>query len=379
MRTEARQFTPRDDAGDRARGAGAAARPAAARAGGAGRPAAGHARHRARIAAHAAPAAARRHAGAWCWSCATTCWRANSTSMRCKAHPATPPALAEMQQRAARAGRRDRRAGRRAAAGPRSPTPCDDRRPRAGRACRLDAKTRRAARRRRGPTPALLARGLASRIGHINDEVLRLVALARGERRARPRGGARQLADVREPHRRGRCRPSSRCGAGTRRRCAMRSAPRSRWPAGYAIAVALPWGSHDYWILLTIVVVLRGSLSQTLERRNSRVAGTLLGCVLAVALLSAHPARAGAAGRRRPWRRPSRTASRCGATSSPRWPPRCSAWCRRTCSTPARARPSRCVERVADTLIGAAPGLGLLLRAALVGAQRRFPRWSRAR
>jgi uncharacterized membrane protein YccC len=35
--------------------------------------------------------------------------------------------------------------------------------------------------------------------------------------------------------------------------------------------------------------VLRGSLAQTLERRNSRVAGTLLGCVLAVALLSAHP------------------------------------------------------------------------------------------
>ena len=37
------------------------------------------------------------------------------------------------------------------------------------------------------------------------------------------------------------------------------------------------------------MVVLRGSLSQTLERRNSRVAGTLLGCVFAVALLAAHP------------------------------------------------------------------------------------------
>jgi len=39
---------------------------------------------------------------------------------------------------------------------------------------------------------------------------------------------------------------------------------------------------------LTIVVVLRGSLAQTLERRNSRVAGTLMGCILAGALLSAH-------------------------------------------------------------------------------------------
>src|SRR5439155_26549410 len=56
----------------------------------------------------------------------------------------------------------------------------------------------------------------------------------------------------------------------------------------YAIALALPWGTHDYWILLTIVVVLRGSLAQTLERRNSRVLGTLMGCVLAGALLSAH-------------------------------------------------------------------------------------------
>src|SRR5205085_10827271 len=52
--------------------------------------------------------------------------------------------------------------------------------------------------------------------------------------------------------------------------------------------LALPWGSHEYWILLTIAVVLRGSLAQTLERRNSRVAGTLLGCVIAGALLYGH-------------------------------------------------------------------------------------------
>ena len=56
---------------------------------------------------------------------------------------------------------------------------------------------------------------------------------------------------------------------------------------GYAVTVHLPWGTHPYWVLLTIVVVLRGSLAQTLERRNLRVAGTLLGCVLAVAVLAA--------------------------------------------------------------------------------------------
>src|SRR5690606_13936319 len=46
------------------------------------------------------------------------------------------------------------------------------------------------------------------------------------------------------------------------------------------------WATHHYWILLAVVVVLRGSLAHTLERRNSRVAGTALGCVLASAILA---------------------------------------------------------------------------------------------
>ncbi len=58
--------------------------------------------------------------------------------------------------------------------------------------------------------------------------------------------------------------------------------------SAYALSFALPWHAHDYWILLTIVVVLRGSLAQTLERRNSRVLGTLLGCLLAAGLLWGH-------------------------------------------------------------------------------------------
>jgi uncharacterized membrane protein YccC len=139
-----------------------------------------------------------------------------------------------------------------------------------------------------GPTPAMLARGLASRIGHINDEVLRLVALARGD--VEP-----DLAVV---------RANWQMFVSPTEWSLMPFLTLWRWDApplrhairaalavatGYAIAVMLPWGSHDYWILLTIVVVLRGSLSQTLERRDSRVAGTLLGCVLAVALLSTHP------------------------------------------------------------------------------------------
>lgn len=139
-----------------------------------------------------------------------------------------------------------------------------------------------------GPTPAMLARGIANRIGHINDEVQNLSALARGER-------APDLAVV---------RASWQMFVSPTRWSIRPFLALWRWDApplrhairaalaiatGYAIAVAMPWGSHDYWILLTIVVVLRGSLAQTLERRNHRVAGTMFGCVIAVAVLSLHP------------------------------------------------------------------------------------------
>lgn len=136
-------------------------------------------------------------------------------------------------------------------------------------------------------SPAVLARGLASRVGLINDETLRLFALARGE--AEP-----DLALVRTTWQMF-VSPTAwswRPFVALWRWDAppLRHAIRAALAIGtaYAVSLALPWGTHDYWILLTIVVVLRGSLAQTLERRNSRVAGTLMGCILAGALLSAH-------------------------------------------------------------------------------------------
>ncbi|VWX62185.1 Uncharacterized membrane protein YccC [Burkholderiales bacterium 8X] len=139
-----------------------------------------------------------------------------------------------------------------------------------------------------GPSAAVLARGLASRIGHINDEVIRLAGMARGE--VEPdlqvvRANWQMFVSPTDWS----LRPFFalwRWDAPPLRH-AIRAA--LAVALGYGIAVLLPWGSHDYWILLTIVVVLRGSLSQTLERRNHRVAGTLMGCVLAVGLLSTHP------------------------------------------------------------------------------------------
>ena len=132
----------------------------------------------------------------------------------------------------------------------------------------------------------LLARGLADRMGHINDEALRLIALARGD-------VVPDLAVVRvywqmfvspttwswQPLK------SLWHWDAPPLRHAVRAA--LAMGVGYAVTVHLPWGTHPYWVLLTIVVVLRGSLAQTLERRNLRVAGTLLGCVLAVAVLAA--------------------------------------------------------------------------------------------
>ena len=131
----------------------------------------------------------------------------------------------------------------------------------------------------------MLARGLADRVGHLDDETLRLIALARGD-------VSPDLALVRATWQMF-VSPTTwswkpflslwRWDAPPLRH-ALRAA--MAIATGYAISLALPWGTHPYWVLLTITVVLRGSLAQTLERRNSRVFGTLLGSLLAGGLIS---------------------------------------------------------------------------------------------
>lgn len=56
--------------------------------------------------------------------------------------------------------------------------------------------------------------------------------------------------------------------------------------SAYFLARALPGASHPQWLVLSVAVVLRGNLEQTLSRRNMRIAGTLLGCALVVALIA---------------------------------------------------------------------------------------------
>ena len=137
------------------------------------------------------------------------------------------------------------------------------------------------------PCPAVLTRGLASRMGYLNDDTLHLIALARGE----------EEPDV------GLVRTNWQLFVSPTvwswqpfyalwrwQAAPLRHAIRASLAIGtaYLIALATPWGTHDYWIFLTIVVVLRGSLAQTLDRRNSRVLGTLIGCIVVGLLLYLH-------------------------------------------------------------------------------------------
>ncbi len=52
----------------------------------------------------------------------------------------------------------------------------------------------------------------------------------------------------------------------------------------YVLGQFLPWNAHPYWLVLSVAVVLRGNLEQTLSRRNERIIGTVIGCLLVLAL-----------------------------------------------------------------------------------------------
>ena len=167
----------------------------------------------------------------------------------------------------------------------RRPRPFASHRPRLARIAEASEATTPATEPHEGrPSAAIVARSLASRIGYLDDEAQRLIALARGD--SEP-----DVAIVQTAWRmfvsptRWSIRPFLslwRWDAPPLRH-AIRAA--LAIATGYLVTVILPWGSHPYWILLTIVVVLRGSLAQTLERRNARVVGTLIGGLLAQALL----------------------------------------------------------------------------------------------
>jgi uncharacterized membrane protein YccC len=138
------------------------------------------------------------------------------------------------------------------------------------------------------PDAAALLHSMANRIGHLHDEAARMVALARGD--ARP-----ELAAVRTQWQLF-VSPTAwswkpLLGQLSWRAPMLRYAMRATLAvgAGYLVAMNLPWAGHGYWVLFSIVVVMRGNLAQTVQRRNARVVGTVLGCLLVMALLATRP------------------------------------------------------------------------------------------
>ena len=49
---------------------------------------------------------------------------------------------------------------------------------------------------------------------------------------------------------------------------------------GLLIGHWLPYAAHSYWIVLTIVIILRPTFSMTRQRRADRIIGTIIGCVV---------------------------------------------------------------------------------------------------
>jgi uncharacterized membrane protein YccC len=60
--------------------------------------------------------------------------------------------------------------------------------------------------------------------------------------------------------------------------------------AGAVVAQSLGDERHGNWVLLTIAVVMRAGYGMTKQRRDDRVIGTLIGCVIAASLVSYLPA-----------------------------------------------------------------------------------------
>lgn len=135
-------------------------------------------------------------------------------------------------------------------------------------------------------TPArhALVPALVHRLRRLQGEVGQLVALTHG--------GDDTLPLSREQLR-GFAAPESWSLAALRRHLTPRS-PVMRHALRYSLALGcayyvarlLPWTSHPQWLVISVAVVLRGNLAQTLARRNLRLLGTALGCLLVVGLVA---------------------------------------------------------------------------------------------
>ncbi|MGH8822108.1 MAG: FUSC family protein, partial [Rhodoferax sp.] len=138
------------------------------------------------------------------------------------------------------------------------------------------------------PDADALLHSMANRIGHLHNETIRMARLARGDEPP-------ALAQVRLQWQLF-VSPTQWTLQPLKLQLAWH-APVLRYAlratlavaVGYLLSLHLPWQGHGYWVMLTTAVVMRGNLAQTVQRRNARVAGTLLGCLLVAGLLTLHP------------------------------------------------------------------------------------------
>jgi uncharacterized membrane protein YccC len=133
-----------------------------------------------------------------------------------------------------------------------------------------------------GDARARLLPALADRVRQLQDDVDRIRVLLRGDEESLPLSGDELQLFV---------SPDNWTLAALRAQLTlaspvMRHALRAALALGTAcvLGLLLPWASHPQWLILSVAVVLRGNLEQTLVRRDVRVAGTVLGCLVVLLL-----------------------------------------------------------------------------------------------
>ncbi len=134
-----------------------------------------------------------------------------------------------------------------------------------------------------GDSRAHVVSALQSRLGHMLDDVAAMVARQASPADVDSAWTPEKLAPFVSPE--GwpldALKPHLTLQSGVLRH-ALRSA--LALSLAYALGAALPWAAHPFWLMLSVAVVLRGTLDQTLARRNGRIIGTVQGCLLVMLL-----------------------------------------------------------------------------------------------
>ncbi|WP_197047152.1 FUSC family protein [Paucibacter sp. KBW04] len=127
-----------------------------------------------------------------------------------------------------------------------------------------------------------LVDALQSRVGHMFDDIAAMVARCAGPDRENAWTREQlQLFVSPEGWPLAALKPHLSLQSGVMRHALRGAAALS---LAYALGLALPWAAHPHWLVLSVAVVLRGNLEQTLSRRNERIIGTVIGCLLVLAL-----------------------------------------------------------------------------------------------